>query len=354
MNFVYLIPYVCFFCGAFLLDIISYKRSKKIKIIIFILILSFLFFLLIFKADSVGTDTRTYKLVFDEMVSTGKISSNKDIAFYNLMLLFAKTIPNFYVFQLFSYVFFIVGLGLFAYKTTDRPILLLIVLFGTPIFPLLFSGLRQMYAIIICCLSSLLFLKCTKLYCKIGSILVYLIAIFFHSSSIVFGIFFFYKLIKINNKTFFIFVASFLLFLLFSGDLLYFLYSFKDLEYFITSNTLGVPINAIIFFIIFILCYFVNKRKGEITQYTVFLWPSFLYTLIMSTSSSSYFLTRFGFYFAIFLCPLVTQTVKNLQFDDKKNKIIYIGICFLFCFFGIYNLWINNSMGTFPYLWRFQ
>ena len=335
-------------------------NKKWLKITLYVLQLLAVFLVCILKSDTVGTDTPAYKSAFDTTKATGKIFGKKDVGFYGFMFVGAKLLPNFFTFQIVFYFLTIAAYGFTFYWLTKKPHLALVVMCGTPLFTMLLSGMRQTMAICICCLAMIVFLRAKK-WKKLFALPIYIVAIFFHESAMAFALFFLCYFIRFTKGNGLIFLCVYAVFLLFGDRLLSALYHIYDLQYYITSISLGLPINSLVFFFTLIACWLVLRRYGFLTKASPVLWGVYCYCLLMSSSSFSHIFSRFAFFFAptipLLICQVVSLLLNRQPVRILEKKYAQVGLICLpmaaFAALSLYDLCLSNSLGTYPYAFRF-
>ncbi len=361
MNFSGMLMYFLL-AGLMMLATIAaeFANKKWIKIALYASQLTVIFLVCVLKANSVGTDTAAYENAFIASKEKGKLASSKDVGFYAILLVASKILPNFFSFQIIFYLFAISAYGATFYFLSKKPHLCLAVLLGTPLFLMLLSGMRQTLAITVCCTSIIVFLKAKKWW-KLTALPIYILAYFFHQSALIFILFYVCHFLRISRRSGFVLILVYVVFLTLGEHILSVIYSFADMPYYITSVRLGLPVNSLLFFIILLISGFVFAYYHILYKATPALWGVYLYCLLMSTSSYSHIFSRFAFFFApaipLLVADAVATTIEKQPvaiLERKAPQVILIGaVMAVFSALAIYDLCFTNSMGTYPYAFRF-
>ena len=242
---------------------------------------------------------------------------------------------------------------------SKKPFLALVLFLGTPLFPMFLSGMRQTLAIAFCAMAAAIAVRGRKWW-KICSLPLWLLAITFHSSALCFALFGLVFLFRHSKTTLLCLSWVYFFVLVFGASLFSVLYQFRDLGYFLTSYSLGVPFNSLLFFVLFVGCYlgFLFSGKEENRISLIMCFPFFMYCMFMSTSSFSEIMSRFSFFFAIFPPIVISNLFASRFFGELfRRKALRLSLKYLFltffAFLCIYNCCINNVMHTFPYSLRF-
>lgn len=337
--------------------------KKILKNIFFFLGVLFIFVFLVFKNDSVGTDTLSYKNVFNNICNSKKITTKKDIGFYGSMLLFSYISNSFFAYQFFLYLFIVSLYSLFIRLLSDDIFLSLQLFIYSIVFLMALSGIRQSVAMSLCSLSLCLFIK-QKKYFKLFAIPIWIASCFFHSSSVVFSLMFISYFLKVNiqKRTIIIYVFIYLSSLVLGVWFFSFLYEIKDLTYFITSKNQGLPFGSLFHFFFLMVCmllivYFKEEGNDGDSFIVSCSWCLLLYCCFLSTSMFSSIISRFGFYFAPALIVFYSNGIGQLKPIEFKRiplkTICYITIISCYALLFLYDCTFKNSLGTFPYKWRF-
>lgn len=338
-------------------------ENKKLKNIFYIVGLLVIFLFLIFKNDSVGTDTLSYRTAFEETCKSKRMVGKKDVAFYGSMLLFSFFSQSFFLYQLIMYLIIVSLYGCFIRFTSEDIFSSLLLFVFSIVFLMALSGLRQTIAMAICSMALFIFVKGKKYY-KLISIPVWLVSCFFHSSSLVFPLVFISYFFKgeFNKKQIIcyllIYFASLVLGVWFFSSI----YEIKDLTYQITSVFQGIPFGSLFhlsFLIVSLYLYlrFSDLENCEKLNVKIGSWSILLYCCFLSTSIFGNVISRFGFYFAPAILVFYPTVLKNLKPIKIKFVTLKTGYSFLlivsFLALFLYDCLLKNSLGTFPYEWRF-
>lgn len=192
-----------------------------------------------------------------------------------------------------------------------------------------FDIIRQQLA------SSILFLSFSYFLTrhKIRSLLLLIIAFYFHKSSLVFIPVFIYYLL-FSKKEFYLFVYIFMpvLFFLFFDKLIFYISNKSGLytHYFdVAISDVGQKNFLIIFFFYLFLLFFSKLYKVHNAKFWIFFNIFFLVVLLQSSLVSyGYHLARISYIFAPFVYPAVWFLYKEIP---SYAKPIYLTTIFIFC-----------------------
>lgn len=239
---------------------------------------------------------------------------------------------------------------IFIKDNSESVILSYIVFFGTPVFLMYYSGLRQIIAIGIC-LYSIILIKKRKL---IWFILLVLFATLFHSSAWVFFVAYPLFYYKPSKKIRWLSVVILGIIYAFRAKL------FPFLSAFIKENAEVQDTGAFTLYVVFVLIYIVcilfsnqDERCREELNIDGFLNLFYIACVVQSFAGLSNIAMRVGYYFAIVLIVLLPNVIKTTSV--RGNQMVISGVVTIsFALFGLYSLKNTFWANAVPYYFFWQ
>ena len=310
------------------------------------------------RATSVGIDLKQYRYEYENSRSLLPAfwDFKREFGFYYLNLFFYNY--NFSWQQyLFVLYFFISGvLVFFMYKYSENLFYSFFVFVTIGLFTMSMSGMRQTLAVCFCLLAfilvdfneesknrefkffPILFRVCLSLFC-------WTIAVSFHNSAVVFGIFYLVKNLKVK-KLWLIIGLLFSLGTLLYGKYLLNIFKFAiperyeslslDAEYQINPLVIVVDVFVTIYCIIFMSTE--NQSKKFDRKTSIFFVFSILNILFLCLSINNNQIGRLQYYFLMANCILIPNTLSKIFYKDREVYFLIIStFCLLYFFIGTYN-----------------
>lgn len=345
--------------------ILSRKNKAKSKIIIVITGFCLLFILLALRHWSMGVDLGYYStgVKMGYIPSFEKLNTlswkyiltmDQYLNYERGYIIFNKLIGSIWNnSQFFLGVCAFLGMlpiFLYIYRTSNEPLLSIIVFISLPVFLMYFSGLRQAIAISITVISSYFIEKKKKLW----FILLVLLASTFHSSAIVFLIAYPMYHIRFTNVQRLILVACIPVIYILRVPI------FSVLSLIFKENAeirdTGAFTLMIVFVLIYIFLLLLNKSKDEKINANINLF--YIACLCQCFGGIYDTAIRIGYYFMIYLISALPNTVYKLKFSEYKAKEQYITsylvVLFIFGMYGLMTLSNGSWAKTNPYVFFWQ
>jgi len=327
---------------------IDYPKKNRIALLCFF---AFLTCLVMFRHESVGTDTRTYMFFFEKYlsVSWGEISASEfDIGFSYFNKVVSLVSENQQVFIAVSAII-TVAMIYPTYKRLCEDTSLTIVLFGTmSTFVMMFSGIRQMLAIGIGFISYH-FTRNKKL---IPFILTVILAMSFHTSA--FMLVFMYPIYhaKITKKWLFAVIPSVAVVFVFNKQifsvLALFVERYTDYD---ASMTQTGAYTMLILFVMFAVFSFLIPEESNLDDETIGLRNFLLLALVVQIFAPLHMLAmRMSYYYIIFIPLLLPKII--LYRSEKWAQVAVVSRHVMVAFFFLYfflNAYRGGNLKVFPY-----
>ena len=331
-----------------ILPVISFlffdKHKKKSFFYIFILLLP-LFFLLAFKSDNIGADTKSYNRMF-EMMKNGTF--NQEASFdsiepgykYFLMLL-TKISYDPHIQYVVCAVFFHLGLSYFIYKNTKISSLFVLfyMCFGLYIFYM--SGLRQSIAITIC----LIAFSQAKQKHFFGFLLLVGLATLFHKSAVIFIFVYILSLYKFTKKIIPIYVGILIAVFVLGYPILFASSYFFDSKYGIEDARNGYVFIFIILMITIISFVLFKKLIKDEEDNAIIIQLNLVSACFWILRFFSRTAERPSLYFLPFTIILIERIFLLIKNDSARRITKFVLVSFSVLYF-LYRLYI---VGYIPY-----
>lgn len=342
-----MIPYIIFY--IIILALTFKIKEKKFEIWDFIL----LGVLISFSAfRTVGVDYNLYKLNFEHLTLSSSITSRTGIAYAYFAYFVKFVLKN--DFQIIIIVISLITnifIYLFFKKNSKRPGMSLLIYISLGFYTTSFNMFRQMlsFAIVLHGLNKFNEKKYLKM------IVLYCLAFFIHSSSIIAIIMytFFSKFPKIEINKILLFSLS-IFGLIFYNKLFPLVVKLTNgYEMYLNYDaTPGIGTFMIVgtFLIIYFFMFLLNKKKIiDFEQSNTFLNLLTIGIAIMILELKNFLFFRFAFYFTFFISIIFVDYYESCNL--KKNK--FLNLAFYLCMFIYFLVYINNFDGVVPYNWIF-
>ena len=302
-----------------------------------------LWLILALRADNIGTDLNFYIPIF--------LNDNWDIFNFEK----GYVVFNQYVYRFTQNQYILLAIISFIsifpisilFRKFSKNICFSYIIFSSfIIYHFTFSGLRQSMALGIIGISYLFLVKKNL----IKFLLTVLLASTFHTSSIIFLIF--YPLcnwLKITNIKYFILCIAGIL-IIFSLEpilrlILPIIFGEGKYIYYIDKDIIPAYNLLILLLIFFIFTFIVKKPSKELLNYRM---ASFLAVMCQSLGTISASATRIGYYFFIFIPLLLPQTIAESNLKKEYRIFITIGLVLFMIFFFFYTNG-NGYLNVIPY-----
>ena len=275
-----------------------------------------LFLLMALRDPSVGIDISHYlNNIYQQ--GANRYYSNNEIGFYIFRVLCYRLGLSNQQFLALVSGFIVFSFGKFFYKYSKNIFVSFWLYVTIGLFTMSMSGLRQIIAIsiLLFAIDDILNRKSIAFFIKV------FIAIMFHQSAFIFGIAYFFPLIRLNkHSVFFLIFGSFLIFI-FGDSILSYLISQGNISYFDTYSIGSYKTNPLVIiedFFITVLCitflsnWDLKTKQGK--AQLLLIWMSFANLYISMASLNMVMISRMGMYFStanLVLIPNVISRIKN-------------------------------------------
>ena len=322
----------------------KYNRKELYLLITFII----LFLISSLRGSDVGTDTKTYMTMFNEIgINDIKSFSSMEPLFYllNLVTYFISSNSHAIIFVMSLITIF--SFGLYTFHFSKDYLLSVIIFLGLGYYFLTFNISRQMLGFAMILFSLYFYQKNDN---KL-SILFLIFAVLTHYSMLVWVPFYIFSYFKINTKKLLMIICSLpifvIFFLLIFNKIVVFTHYFVYLDETISRS---LPYYLFFCFKLFCLCLFFYKRKNEyLDKGNMILIYSLLINLIIDILT-----IRYSYFARLTYCvePYLIITIPLLireKFGDKYKILCYI--FFVLVGFVFINTVIDNNsfFGIVPY-----
>lgn len=339
----------------------EYKKKRNMFIFAVVVLVS----MFALRAQNMGNDLIGYLPAFDYFadLSWSRILSlpyyqNYDrgyILFNKLISLISKDRQFFLGACAFVSIFPVL---FSAYKSKTNMLYATLIFMGIPVFPLLFSGLRQGIAVGLCSMA-LIFVRKRKI---IPFIVFVVLATLFHFSAIIFIIAYPLYRWKVNRSIRYLSIATLPFFYLFRYKLFNtFTSLFRENAVADNNNAIGL---FLVFSLVYIFCCFFYDKDDEQQNGLMNLFYFACICQAMGGVKST--VVRVGYYFMLSLIILIpdileSSTDRERQHifglkNDKSKLALSIIIISSFVIFGLYSLRNGTWSGSYPYhfYWNIQ
>lgn len=328
---------------------IDYQKKNEFAITLFLVGLTVL---VMFRHASVGTDTYSYLLSFEQVDSVKWNDLNEyyssEVGFWYLM----KTIslissqPQFF---LIVTAIMISAMIIPTYRRLCLDASLTIVLFCTmSTFVMMFSGIRQMIAVAI----GFIAYELTRRKKLVAFLIVVIIAIMFHSSA--FMLLFMYPLfhVKITKKWLYFVVPVMVVIFIFNrpffASLSFLLEKYSRFDSEISSTG---SYTMLILFVFFAVFSFLVVDEEKIDSETLGLRNFLLFAIVIQMFAPLHTLAmRMNYYYIIFI-PLLLPRIIALRKDRWKQVVVvsrHIMVVFFLAYFFVF-AYTGGALKVFPY-----
>lgn len=328
--------------------LVDFEKKNRWAMFLFFMGLAFL---LMFRHETVGTDTRNYIVYFNyflklDWAEVGKWGLEAGFSYYNKIISLISQEPRF-----FLVVTSIVTVAL-IYPTYKRLCLdpsLTIVLFCTmSTFVMMFSGLRQILAV---CLGVVAY-EFTRNKKLIPFILTVILAMMFHTSAFMLG--FMYPLYhaKITRKWLFVVVPAMIIVFIFNEQiftsLIFLLAQYTEYDGTITQTG---AYTMIILFVVFAVFAFVIPDEKLLDKEAIGLRNFLLFSVVLQMFAPLHTIAmRMNYYYIIFI-PLLLP--KIIEYRSKRWEQVavagrHVMVVFFFLYFFL-SAQGDGNLHVFPY-----
>lgn len=329
----------------------SINSSKKVKILIYLILFVQLYTILAARHLSVGSDTLNYVFWFERSKlynffdfsysrhETGYLLLNKVLSFINNPQIFIAIIA--FIQLIIIYLFII--------KESRYPIISVFLFISFGFYSDLFNLFRQMLALSILLLSYNYLKKndFTKY------VIIVVIASLFHISALSFLVLWFTKKIEPRFRNLLLYFTIAILTYLFSGEIIRY-----SLEYFSTRSNITVEssggLNLLILLIVILLIGYMLKRnilKNENNSIILFnVLSAGVFAQVIALQFSLF--TRITSYFAFFIIIFIPEIIHAIE--NKYIRIISIMFIINLGLIYYYYSLLRNSSGVLPYQFFFN
>lgn len=230
------------------------------------------------------------------------------------------------------------------WKKSDSVCLSYIIYVGLPVFLLLFSGIRQSIAIGLC-FYSIKYIQEKKLFRFVAIVI---IAMFFHSSSVVFLVAYPIYHLKMSFQKRIVSIMVMPIVYIFRTPLFMFLGSFfKDNMQLDNNGSIKL---LLLFIIIYLFCVMFGSSDEEENGYLNLFYCACLCQIFANLYSTA---LRVGYYFAIFLILLLPKVLDNMK-NKEDATILKVVIGIFFIWFALNNLETSSWALSNPYIFFWE
>ncbi len=318
-------------------------NAQKFRRKIFLFSFFFIAILIMgFRALSVGTDTAEYKSIYfyvtqknwQQVFKTYGIFTQFEIGYAVLMKFCSMICDNYFYFQFVSSIIYCTGMAVFIYSDTDDMIMRLFVFLGIGIYLRAFNIARQAMAI-------MLLMNCWKALKKKKtnlSVVLYVLAITCHSTSIVFAVVYLVELFKGKKKIVYALPFVLFIFVICAKPLISVIIElFPKYAGYMDGTAPSRPgLIFIVWLIISLLSLGVIYHKtGFNDSEKAIAVYSLIYVAANVLGVSIAFFERFSYYFTPFVMLLFPMCKRMVQeFDGNDLYSVGVELCF-FLFYAL-------------------
>ena len=339
MIYIILILYIIFLSVFFNSNLCRIKKEKKV-IYFYNSVFFFLAIIMGLRSESVGVDTKYYKLIFDQVANTsffdllhGYFYNSIEIGYVLLMKLLSCLINNYYFFQIVISFLFCYQVKKFLINNSNYPLLGVLIFVGSGMYLNGFNVTRQMIAAVLLANAWNYLIDSNLEKCFLN----FIFAISFHFTSIIFLLFcFIYKFSKKKNNIKkiiqFVFVGAInyqILLNAISLIITHYHNYMKNAK--VTQTASGVIIIWAIILIIALYIVYIRKNSNRLNDsYAIF---SIFYVLSNFIGLQYNYFERIGLYFLPF--TIILFECVSAGFKNRNLKFIYnffVGFSFMVYF----------------------
>lgn len=327
---------------------VSYEQRNRLLLFFFF---AFLTFLVMFRHESVGNDTRNYIYYFSNfsemnLTEIGMNSVEFGYSYFNkIVSLFSKE-PQFFL----SISAIVVTIMIYpTYKRLCVDSSLTIVLFCLlSTFVMMFSGIRQMIAIGI----GFIAYEFTRRKKIVLFLLAVLVALSFHTSAFMLAFMYPLYYAKVTKKWLIAVVPILSAILLFNNHIFAFLTLIIEQYTRFEGKISSTGAYSMLFLlIIFTLFAFIVPDESKMDKETIGLRNFLLLSLVIQMFAPLHNLAmRMNYYYIIFIPLLLPKIIEYKRGKWKQVAVVgrYIMVIFFFVYFFI-NAYIGSNLHVFPY-----
>lgn len=327
---------------------VNYKRKNQFALTLFFIMLTFM---LMFRHESVGSDTANYKyyfLRFANMDWSQIFADNLEVGYavYNKLLSYISTNV-----QCFFAITAIITIAMIypTYKRLCDDASLTVVLFCVmSTFVMLFSGIRQCITIGL----GMIAYECVRKKKKLLFVLIVAIAMTFHISSFMLLLLYPIYHLKINKKTIYICAPIIVVIFVLNKQIFSFLTAIlmRFTKYDGTMTQTGAYA-MLILFALFAVFSFVIPDEEKLDSETVGLRNILLLSLVIQIFAPLHYLAmRMNYYFIIFI-PLLIPKIISAR-SKKYAQVAVVSRHLMVALFWVYFFLIlvpSGALKVFPY-----
>lgn len=306
----------------------------------------FLFVIIGFRGEEVGTDTYSYMLSFFQYnkIYSFKLDDICEIfslyqepAYILLNICVGLFTEKFTIFLCCYASLYVVAIGYLVYKYSDKPLWSFIVLLSLGFVYFAMAGIRQTIAMSIL-LFSYKYIQERKV---LPFILLVFLAYMFHNSSVIFLVAYPVATLKINWKHLVVLVCAYIIMAFFSELVRFVIFDLMKWErldsYYNRTETLSLS-GVIIQISIFAFAYFFKEDAIKYNKNNIILINmTFLGCLfqLYSTVIAEFF--RVSMYFSIFNALMIPNIACSIQMKSNKKLVCFLIPVFLLAYYLIFS-----------------
>ena len=307
------------------------------------------FFILAFRSDACGNDTKGYVISFNLARVTGWDSIfNSDFEFgYTLFeKFFSKILPSSQWFLVLTSFLSVFPLWFFYHKEVDIPFFSVVLFVVIAPFSMYFSGIRQVLAMAL----AIPAWYCSKYNKFILFAIVVTVAVFFHSSAfIIVALYPLYHL-RFTIKWLWFVIPFISIVFIFNKQIFGFLVNVFYDKYSDTFAQTGAY-NMLILLILFAVFAFLIPNESELDKDTIALRNILLFSVMLQCFAPVHFLAmRMNYYYLIFIPVLIPKILMKYSFRYQKlTEVLLLVLSITFVVYFYFNLLRNLSINIYPY-----
>lgn len=327
----------------------QFMRSHKTDDIFFIIVIVLIWFLLCFKAEEIGNDTKTYHYMYEiaqEYIDNGLSWNWMSQPLYYLLFSFLNRLGlSFKLAQLLIYTFSVSAIVCFWRKYSSNNTVALYLWVCMEALWFYMSGLRQMISISL----GLFYFDAIKEKKKAKAIIALTAAILIHKTAIIlvpYIVFLFWNPPKRTIDR--LFIWGFFVSILIPSSFISILSTWLGFDSYTSLIGQSSNIFLILIFVFMGMFIFYTIRKID----TFSPSESLLYilfsscVLLMCLSGKFYLISREAFYFMAPLCVFFSNVTQKIGFGKSRYFVLLIYTCFfLYYLFSLQ----SNTLNVAPY-----
>lgn len=348
--------YYCILLLIFIIITILFKVLKKdVKTdsLYLLTIMTLLILFLIIKDDSVGVDWLNYKKIFDYAHDLDLISlinhERHEIGYKLYCKLIASIYYDYYFFLGITSILSLLPVYRFIKKYSSDYFLSTLIFMSFTFYSLYFGVIRSSMALSILMIS-IDFIQKKK---PIPFILTVLLAASFHKTALIFLPAYFLSKIKLNKKTFIIFITGASILFLSKGFLINMINKIIYQDYNPEEYASGGYSMLVILLVAFIILYIfrdklIEKNKNNFLFINMFMMAILIQTMALEIGTL-FRVTQFYFF------PMITLLPDGLQlkiFDTKVMKILRYCVIIFFIVYFVYSALTYKNFKPYSFIFE--